>query len=259
MIKKQNIEINTQNNLNEIEQLNQRFILKNLEPQILNNNPNLPLIPNNRTNQNLYYNQPPLYLYNFSHNQALPYINEMERMIKTYKIENEGYKRMKENENNIMRRIDEKINDFLLEETLKNNDNKYLRNQLKEMNDQLNFRLESIEHNQRIQKQKIDYIMQNYFRNEKNKHKLNYRYSNDRDINDGNVNKSCINISPNYKKDSYYENDDENNRIYPYDNSRRIFYRKIENGGDMKKNSHKSNINSDNKSRISLNKKSYKK
>ena len=256
MIKKQDIQINTQNNLNEIERLNQRFFLKKLEPQIQNNSQNLPLIQENRINQNSYINDQPPYRYNYHPNNALPYINEIERMINTYKMENEGYRKMRENENNIMRRIDEKINDFLLEETLKKNDNTYLRHQLKEMNDQLNFRLETIEHNQRVQRQKIDYIMQSYYRHEKNNYKSHYKHSNnendinnyksqykhshnDNDINNGNVNKSCINISHKYKKRNYYDKDDENNRIYPYDNSRRIFYKKIENGGNSKKSSHK--------------------
>ena len=256
MIKKQDIQINTQNNLNEIERLNQRFFLKKLEPQIQNNNQNLPLIQKNKINQNSYINDPPPYRYNYQPNYALPYINEIERMINTYKMENEGYRKMRENENNIMRRIDEKINDFLLEETLKKNDNTYLRHQIKEMNDQLNFRLETIEHNQRVQRQKIDYIMQNYYRHEKNNYKSHYKHSkdendinnyksrykhshndNDNDINNGNVNKSCINISHKYKKENYYDKDDENNRIYPYENSKRIFYKKIENGGNSKKSS----------------------
>ena len=239
MIKKQNIEINTQNNLNEIDRLNKRFFLKNQEEQNYNNNSNFPLINNNnRSYQNSCFNEPPPpYYYNNQNSQALPYINEIERMINKYKMENEGYRKIRENETHIMRRIDEKINDFLLEETLKKNDNKYLRNQLKEMNDQLNFRLESIEHNQRVQRQKIDYIMKNYFINEKNKYKSNYRYKKDdnNDINKGNGNKSSIDISPSYhhsKKDSFYENDSyDKNRVYPYENSRRIFYKKIENGG----------------------------
>ena len=76
--------------------------------------------------------------------------------------------------------------------------------------------------------------------NDINNYKSQYKHShNDNDINNGNVNKSCINISHKYKKRNYYDKDDENNRIYPYDNSRRIFYKKIENGGNSKKSSHK--------------------
>ena len=158
MIQKQNLEIDTQNNKYELEKLNNRFLLRNQEPSPYNNiNMNLPLLQSHNMNNNnfSYYNEQP-YMYNFRPLQ-LPYINEMERILNNFKLENEGYKKIRENDNHIMRRIDEKINDFLLEETLKNNDNKYLRHQLQEMNDQINYRLESIEQNQRSQKQKLDY------------------------------------------------------------------------------------------------------
>jgi hypothetical protein len=240
MIQKQNIEINNQSNLNELERLNQKFSLNNNKNQYYNN-PNLPLISSyndynkSRDRQFYFYEPPP---FNYSYPQALPYINEMERIIKKYKKENDDYRDRRNQENFYMRRIDEKINDFLMEETLKKNDNTFLRNQLKEMNDQLNYRLESIERNQRSQKQKIDYIMQNYFMNEKNKYKSNYKYKKHKDSEQTiNVNKSSINISPSYRNDS-----NENDRIYPYENSKRIYYKKKTNSVDKIENGGNSNI-----------------
>ena len=151
----------------------------------------------------------------------------MERIIKTYKIQNDDLIKRRDKENDLMRRIDEKINDFLLDETLKKNENKYLRHQLKDMNVQVNYRLESIERNQRSQKQKIDYIMQNYFMNEKNKYKSNNKYKKHKDSEQTiNVNNS-INISPSYRNDS-----NENDRMYPYENSKRIYYKKKTNSVD---------------------------
>ena len=265
MIQKQNLEIDTQNNKYELEKLNNRFLLRNQEPRSYNNiNTNLPLLQshnlsNNKFNQDLcpYYNQQP-YIYNFQPLQ-LPYINEMERILNNIKLENEGYKKIRENDKHIMRRIDEKINDFLLEETLKNNDNKYLRNQLQEMNDQINYRLESIEQNQRSQKQKIDYIMKNYFRNEKYYLKKHSRISEDENdersknfIGKTNLNKSGLDIHPNYyklKDERCYDNkSSKKNRIYPYENSRRIFYEKESNNekaeNGMRKSSSMSRIDS---------------
>ena len=218
MIQKQNLEIDTQNNKYELEKLNNRFLLRNQEPRPFNNsiNTNLPLLQSHNMNNNMlsYYNDQP-YRYNYQPLQ-LPYINEMERILSNIKLENEGYKKIRENENHIMRRIDEKINDFLLEETLKNNDNKYLRHQLQEMNDQINYRLESIEQNQKAQKQKLDYIMKNYFRNEKyflkKLSKISEDENDDRSKNFNgktNLNKSGMDIHPKYyklKEDSRYEN-----------------------------------------------------
>ena len=257
MIKNQNIEINNQNKKNELENLNKRFFLNNYESEYYNNNSNLPIITNynnfnkNSIRPNLFYNEQP-YLMNYHNPQALPYINEIERIINNYKLENDEYKKRREIENNYMRRIDAKINDFLLDETLKKNDNQYLRNQLKEMNDQLNYRLGSIEHNQRVQRQKIDYLMKNYFKNEKKyfKNGINKNKHYKDNIKTDKVNSSCINISPSYynsKGDSYFENktSDSNNIIYPYKNSKRIMYKikkdlynnKKENGGNMRKSS----------------------
>ena len=260
MIQKQNLEIDTQNNKYELEKLNNRFLLRNQEPSPYNNiNMNLPLLQSHNMNNNnfSYYNEQP-YMYNFRPLQ-LPYINEMERILNNFKLENEGYKKIRENDNHIMRRIDEKINDFLLEETLKNNDNKYLRHQLQEMNDQINYRLESIEQNQRSQKQKLDYIMKNYFRNEKYYLKKRSKISEDENDDKSknfngkiNLNKSGMDIHPKYyklKDDSRYEHkSSKKNRIYPYENSRRIFYEKESNnekaGNGMRKSSSMSHIDS---------------
>ena len=107
MIQKQNLEIDTRNNKYELEKLNNRFLLRNQEPRPYNSiNMNLPLLQshnmnNNKFNQNLcsYYNDQP-YIYNFQPLQ-LTYINEMERILNNIKLDNEGYKTIRENENHI--------------------------------------------------------------------------------------------------------------------------------------------------------------
>ena len=58
------------------------------------------------------------------------------------------------------------------------------------MNDQLNYKLDSIEHNQRIQRQKIDYLMQNQFRISKQ-----YRIKDKEQTIKLKKNNSCITIS----------------------------------------------------------------
>ena len=101
--------------------------------------------------------------------------------------------------------------------------------------------------------------MKNYFRNEKyylkKRSKLSEDENNDKSKNFNgkmNLNKSGMDIHPKYyklKDDSRYEHkSSKKNRIYPYENSRRIFYEKESNndkaGNGMRKSSSMSHIDS---------------
>ena len=190
---------------NELEQLNQKFRIKNNNSI---NNCFLPPIQDNR---------PPNFL-------------------DLYHKNNEMY---------LMRNIDNKISEFLIQETFKQNENKLLRTKLQQISDQINYRLENIEYNQRVQREKIEQLMslgffQRNYDDNRYYHNEN-RYDFKRAIDEMKKSNSYINIK------NGREIANPSNSIYPYSHVSNRVYKIKENNNDkknMKKSSSVENHNS---------------
>ena len=143
-----------------------------------------------------------------------PYINQIQDQILKYKMEDEGFRKRREE----MEKDRERVNEFLLRE-MKNNENEIIREKMKQMDQNMNYQLEIMEENQKNQEKQIDFLLENYNKKMEKDAKKN-----------SNIKKgfNIFDYLDNFNDD---ENDGENkdvkkNRVYPYKNSKRIFYEK---------------------------------